>query len=112
MRIETKTDFSNIKNIFEKTSNVNILLSQQVLSDSNYFIPKDEGILEQSSKIHSNFEKGELVWKTPYARRLYWNPQFNFSKDVNPHASGLWFEVAKAKNIDSWIELVKKGLGV
>ena len=112
MIVKVDVKFDDIYKLLERTKNVKRNLSQQVLADSNYFIPKDTGELEQSSLIHSDFENGKLVWNTPYAARLYWNPQYNFSTDVNPHASGLWFEVAKQNNMDSWTRFVAKDLGL
>lgn len=32
----------------------------------------------------------------PYARRLYFHPEYNFDKGENPHAGGKWFEPYKA----------------
>lgn len=80
-------------------------LSMQVLKDSNYYIPKDTGALETSGIIDSTDR--EVSWNMRYAKRLYWNPQFNFSKDVNPNARGLWFEEAKAQKLNSWMQVVK-----
>lgn len=33
-----------------------------------------------------------IVSDTPYARRLYFHPEYNFYKGANPNAGGLWFE--------------------
>lgn len=33
-----------------------------------------------------------LVSSTPYARRLYFHPEYDFSKDENPNAGGKWFD--------------------
>lgn len=82
-------------------------LDNQVLKDSNYFIPKDTGNLEQSSFLHSQIGQGKIVWNTPYARRLYYNPQYNFSKDVNPNAQGLWFEAAKSRFYNDWVQVAQ-----
>lgn len=46
--------------------------SEQVLEDCNMFCPEDQGTLIDSSYIHSQPEKGKLIWKTPYARHLYY----------------------------------------
>lgn len=81
-------------------------LDTQVLKDSNFFVPKREGYLESSGLLHSMIGKGHIEWKTPYARRLYYNPQYNFSKDTNPNAQGLWFEVAKKGSLKEWAEKV------
>lgn len=84
------------------------ILDNQVLKDSNYFIPKDEGFLEGSGITHSQLGEGVVSWKAPQARRLYYNPQYNFSKDKNPNSRGLWFEAAKAKDRKAWLDIAKK----
>ncbi|WP_026582126.1 minor capsid protein [Bacillus sp. J33] len=82
-----------------------LALDTQVLKDSNFFIPKRERYLESSGVLHSRLGEGHIEWRTPYARRLYYNPQYNFSKDVNPNAQGLWFEAAKAAYLRRWEEI-------
>lgn len=85
-----------------------MLLDQQVLKDSNYYIPKDKSNLEGSGIRSSLIGEGKIIWDTPYARRLYYNPQYNFSTDRNPNARGLWFEAAKSNKNNEWLELVKR----
>ena len=34
----------------------------------------------------------DLVSNTPYARRLYYHPEYNFDTGENPHARGEWYE--------------------
>lgn len=86
--------------------NSTLKLATRVLEDSNRYIPKQMGILEGSSLTHSDLPNGKLVWATPYARRLYYNPQYNFSKDVNPNAGGLWYERAKSQYLNEWQKIV------
>jgi Minor capsid protein len=83
-------------------------LDQQVLKDSNYFIPMDTGELMRSSLRASKIGEGYLCWDTPYARRLYYNPQYNFRKDENPNARGLWFEEAKAIHYHEWQRIAQQ----
>lgn len=33
-----------------------------------------------------------IVSSTPYARRLYYHPEYHFSTDENPNAGGKWLE--------------------
>lgn len=33
-----------------------------------------------------------IVSQTPYARRLYYHPEYHFSTEENPNAGGKWFE--------------------
>jgi hypothetical protein len=84
------------------------VLDSNVLKDSNYYIPKDHGYLEESGLTNSKIGKGEVAWNTPYARPLYYNPQYNFSTDKNPNARGLWFEAAKAEKLKQWLDDAEK----
>lgn len=59
-------------------------------------IPKNEGTLEDSHHvIHPEERRAEIVADTPYARRLYMHPEYNFRtgpKAKNQNAKGQWFE--------------------
>lgn len=33
-----------------------------------------------------------VVSEAPYARKMYFHPEYNFKKDKNANAGGLWFE--------------------
>lgn len=59
-------------------------------------IPRDTGNLQGESffvdTAQSASGRVSLVHSTPYARRLYFHPEYNFSKTENPNAKGKWFE--------------------
>lgn len=59
-------------------------------------IPFDTGHLEEDSFFadYSDSSKGKatLVASTPYARRLYFHPEYDFQTDENPNAGGNWYE--------------------
>lgn len=58
--------------------------------------PFDTGNLQNESTFVdcSGSSKGKvtLVTNTPYARRLYYHPEFHFQTDENPNARGNWYE--------------------
>ena len=58
--------------------------------------PFDTGNLQNESTFvdYSEASKGKatLVSSTPYARRLYYHPEYHFQMDENPNARGKWFE--------------------
>lgn len=83
-----------------------MMLDSDVLKDSNFYIPMDTTNLMKSGILHTKLGSGNVIWNTPYARRLYYNPQYNFSKDMNPFAQGLWFEAAKSSNREDWLDHV------
>jgi hypothetical protein len=105
VNIDTNAIASKIDNALDKAQHV---LDQQVLKDDNYFIPFDTGELMRSSLRASKIGQGLIVWDTPYARRLYYNPQYNFSKDKNPNARGLWHEEAKALHLPEWVKIAQQ----
>lgn len=55
-------------------------------------VPKETGNLEESAVTGVENNKGFISYNTPYARRLYYNPQFNFRTDKNPNARGRWLD--------------------
>lgn len=59
-------------------------------------MPRDSGHLQNDSTFvdYSKAERGtvSLVSQTPYARRLYFHPEYNFSTKENPNAQGKWLE--------------------
>lgn len=83
------------------------IVDQQVIKDSNYYCPQDTGNLQGSALLASPVGEGKVIWNTPYARRLYYNPQYNFSKDKNMNARGYWFEAAKSQYKAKWIQMGK-----
>lgn len=58
--------------------------------------PRDTGALQNESTYvdysKSNEGKVTIVSSTPYARRLYFHPEYDFQKTANPHAKGRWYE--------------------
>ena len=58
--------------------------------------PFDTGNLQNESTFvdYSEAKDGNvtLVSSTPYARRLYYHPEYNFQTKENPNAKGRWYE--------------------
>lgn len=57
--------------------------------------PKDTGKLESTEAVEtSEAANGEtsISFDTPYARRVYFHPEFNFHHDKNINAKGLWMQ--------------------
>lgn len=58
--------------------------------------PRDTGALQNESTFvdYSQSSEGKvtIVSSTPYARRLYFHPEYNFQKIANPNAKGEWYE--------------------
>ncbi len=55
-------------------------------------VPRETGNLEESAVVGVEENKGYLSYPGPYARRLYYNPQYDFRTDKNPNAQGRWLD--------------------
>lgn len=70
------------------------LTVEAVLTDiiTSQTTPKDTGELERSGFTKVDLEKmvAYIIFDTPYARKMYWHPEYDFRTDKNPNAGGLW----------------------
>ena len=61
-----------------------------------HVMPFETGNLQNESTFvdYSKSKQGKvtLVSSTPYARRLYYHPEYNFQTDKNLFAGGMWYE--------------------
>lgn len=97
VRISIKIDNTKINKLIEAHKKALEMTADAVLSDikTSAVVPKDTSMLEDSAFV----DKSELmnsiariVFDTPYARRLYWHPEYNFRHDKNPNAKGKWLD--------------------
>ena len=93
-RIELNMSVLNIldnaqRQAFEQTADTTLteLRDRQVM-------PFDTGNLQNDSTFidTSQSDKVSIVSATPYARRLYFHPEYNFKRGNNANAGGKWFE--------------------
>lgn len=90
-----------------KAKQVQAPLDALIMADSNYFCPLKTGKLQQSAIINSRIGSGVLIWRTPYARRQYYDyhkPPYQ----PNPNACGKWVEAAKARWLEKWVRFVNE----
>ena len=59
-------------------------------------MPFDTGTLQNDSTFVDDSGKNDgtvsIVSNTPYARRLYYHPEYNFNHQYNANASAEWFK--------------------
>ena len=93
-RIELNMSILNMldnaqRQAFEQTADATLteLRDRQVM-------PFDTGNLQNDSTFidTSQSDKVSIVSATPYARRLYFHPEYNFKRGNNANAGGKWFE--------------------
>lgn len=88
---------SKLKQLSESQIKAVILTAESVKTEvmNAGVVPKQTGELERSGHVDETLaRKGrvKLVYDTPYARRLYWHPEFDFRQDKNANAQGKWLE--------------------
>lgn len=85
-------------------------LTEEILNDSNQYVKVDKHTLEESALRHSRPQDGVIIWKTPYARRQYWEIQ-TARKDANHMATWKWFHVAKVARMRIWERQAQRLVG-
>ncbi len=84
-------------------------------------MPFDTGNMQNDNTYedYSNSSKGKvsLITSTPYARRMYYHPEYNFQTKENPNAQGNWLEPwisGKNKNFckNAFAQFYKKEAGL
>lgn len=73
-----------------------------------HVMPRDTGHLQNDSTFvdYSKSKRGvvSLISQTPYARRLYFHPEYNFQTKENPNAQGKWLEPWISGDKKEWCE--------
>lgn len=84
-------------------------------------MPFDTGNMQNDNTYedYSKSSKGKvsLITSTPYARRMYYHPEYNFQTTENPNAQGNWYEPwisGKNKNFckNAFSQFYKKEAGL
>ena len=84
-------------------------------------MPFDTGNLQNDSTHVDDSQKAQgrvsVVSTTPYARRLYFHPEYDFRQNNNAKAGGKWFEPYISGSKKEWVvktfkELFKKNGGL
>ena len=111
MRVDVKVNTKDIDKKLSKANlnNANRIVAGQMLMDMTPFVPmsnaKSRGTLRGSAHTIGT----TLSWNTPYARRRFYEENVNFTT----HGTGArWDNRAKAVNMDSWLRVLKKGIGL
>ncbi len=97
IKVNIKLDNQKIAKLEEVYLKALEMTAEAILSDirTSAVVPKDTGELERSGFVDLSDIKNaiaRIVFDTPYARRLYWHPEYNFRTDKNVNAKGKWME--------------------
>src|SRR5690625_1087307 len=124
IRTTVKLNLSVIKKIEQDLLRTLEMTAEATLTDitsTSAVVPKHIGTLERGgfakakggkeisvkgghvdkSKIMQG--KAFILFDGPYARRLYWHPEYNFSTDMNRNAQGNWMESYVNGSKKNWV---------
>lgn len=65
------------------------LRDEQMMPFNTGNLQNDNTFIDDSQKMQGRVS---IVSTTPYARRLYFHPEYNFRRNNNARAGGKWFE--------------------
>lgn len=94
VKVTVKLDNAKIARLEEIQKQAFEMTVEAVLSDikTSAVTPKQTGELERSGFVEIKDMIASIIFDTPYARRLYWHPEYNFRHDKNINAQGLWMQ--------------------
>ena len=87
---------------------VQSFIDAECLRLTNEKMPKDTNALIASGISNTIIGNGEIRYRTPYARRLYYHPEYNFSTEKNPEAGAYAFERMKQQYKEQILSGAKK----
>lgn len=98
MKVTSKVNKTNLK-ILDSTMQKTLVKATDAMKTDvmeSQTMPFDTGEMQNRNTFldDSKVFKGIVLIRvdTPYSRRLYYHPEFNFKTHKNPNARGLWFE--------------------
>lgn len=98
VKVTIKLDNSKINTLIEAQKKALEMTTEAVKSDivTSAVVPKQTGELEISHFVDTSqideMKTSINVAGPPYARRLYWHPEYNFRTDKNINAQGKWMQ--------------------
>ena len=97
-KIKVNWNFGAVRQVEQAVATALEQTAQAVITDvvDEQVMPMDTGTLQNSSTFveTSDSSTGEvgIISDTPYARRLYYHPKYNFRTSENKNAGGKWFQ--------------------
>lgn len=110
MRVKVKMNKAALNRLSKAQITALEMTAEAVKTDviSSNVVPFDTGTMQNESMSvdasKSKSGKVTIAVDTPYARRAYFHPEYDFKQDKNPHAKGRWF--------DDWIDGNKKDFAI
>ena len=97
-KIKVNWNFGAVRQVEQAVATALEQTAQAVITDvvDEQVMPMDTGTLQNSSTFVETSESSTgvvgIISDTPYARRLYYHPEYNFRTSENKNAGGKWFQ--------------------
>ena len=97
-KIKVNWNFGAVRQVEQAVAAALEQTAQAVITDvvDEQVMPMDTGTLQNSSTFVETSESSTgvvgIISDTPYARRLYYHPEYNFRTSENKNAGGKWFQ--------------------
>lgn len=106
VKINIKLNQANIKKIEQAMVKALPLTMEAMKSEINNMqvVPKETGALEESASVGAEGGTGFISYNTPYGRKMYYHPEYNFRTDKNPNAQGRWMDDFIHGEKKDWLE--------
>lgn len=98
MKVKSRINNAKLKQIEKESEQALIKTAEALKNDliQSQTMPFDTGDMQNNATYvdSSQASSGSVLIVTDaiQARRLYFHPEYNFSKEHNPNAGGMWFE--------------------
>lgn len=114
VKVKVQLDQGKLKQLHQSHLQALEMTAEAALSDvkRSAVVPKDAGTLEGSGFVDTtgiNWGYTRIIFDTPYARRLYYHPEYNFRTDKNPNAKSDANANAQGKWMETYIRGEKEG---
>lgn len=87
----------------KRTEAAQVYLDNEVMRTTEDYVPFDTGTLARSAPQATDPGTGQVLYDTPYARKLYYGEGMDFAKDKHPKATAKWLETSKAVHLKDWV---------
>lgn len=97
-KIKVNWNFGAVRQVEQAVAAALEQTAQAVITDvvDEQVMPMDTGTLQNSSTFVETSESSTgvvgIISDTPYTRRLYYHPEYNFRTSENKNAGGKWFQ--------------------
>lgn len=84
VKYDYELDLSGLRDILkerglEPGGAVQAFVDSEIIRLADPYVPFRTGALKDSAILNTVIGQGEIVYATPYAKRLYYHPEYNFN---------------------------------